>query len=64
MSIGNFWSESFGQIYPSLASLRKQGLVEVEETGRDGAEGVFVDGSWKRSAGCVARRDAGDAQAA
>ncbi len=36
MSIGNFWNESFGQIYPTLAKLRKQGLVEVEEAGRPG----------------------------
>lgn len=36
MSIGNFWSESFGQIYPALAKLRRQGLVEVEEAGRAG----------------------------
>ncbi len=36
MSIGNFWNESFGQIYPALSKLRKQGLVEVEETGRAG----------------------------
>ncbi len=36
MSIGNFWNESFGQIYPALAKLRRQGLVEVEETGRAG----------------------------
>ncbi len=36
MSIGNFWSESFGQIYPALQKLRRQGLVEVEETGRSG----------------------------
>ena len=36
MSIGNFWNESFGQIYPALAKLRRQGLVEVEESGRAG----------------------------
>ncbi len=36
VSIGNFWSESYGQIYPALAKLRRQGLVEVEETGRAG----------------------------
>lgn len=36
LSIGNFWSESFGQIYPTLRKLRKEGLVEVEETGRAG----------------------------
>lgn len=35
-SIGNFWSESFGQIYPALAKLRREGLVEVEEAGRTG----------------------------
>jgi len=35
-SIGNFWSESFGQIYPALAKLHKQGLVDVEETGKSG----------------------------
>ncbi len=29
-SIGNFWSESFGQIYPTLAKLHKQGLVEAK----------------------------------
>lgn len=27
--LGMFWSESFGQIYPTLARLRKAGMVEV-----------------------------------
>jgi PadR family transcriptional regulator, regulatory protein AphA len=36
MSIGNFWSESFGQIYPALNKLRHQGLVEAAETGKKG----------------------------
>src|ERR1700722_14027305 len=27
-SIGNFWSESYGQIYPSLKRLAETGLVE------------------------------------
>jgi DNA-binding PadR family transcriptional regulator len=27
--LGHFWSESFGQIYPTLAELRAEGLVEV-----------------------------------
>lgn len=31
-SIGNFWSESFGQIYPALKSLVQQGLAEMQET--------------------------------
>lgn len=37
-SVGNFWSESFGQIYPELRRLAENGLVtsssEGEETGK------------------------------
>ncbi len=37
-SLGNFWSESFGQIYPHLSELKKNGLVvasdQVPMTGR------------------------------
>ena len=36
LSIGNFWSESFGQIYPALNKLRLQGLVDVTEAGKKG----------------------------
>lgn len=35
-SIGNFWTESFGQIYPALKSLLQQGLAEVEELSGEG----------------------------
>jgi DNA-binding PadR family transcriptional regulator len=35
-STGNFWNESFGQIYPALKLMLAEGLVEVEE---DDAEG-------------------------
>lgn len=28
-SIGNFWTESFGQIYPTLKRLKQEGLVDV-----------------------------------
>ncbi len=35
-SIGNFWTESFGQIYPALKSLLQLGLAEVEEQNGDG----------------------------
>jgi PadR family transcriptional regulator AphA len=35
-SVGNFWSESFGQIYPSLTKLHKQGMVHAEESGKLG----------------------------
>jgi DNA-binding PadR family transcriptional regulator len=34
-TLGHFWSESFGQIYPALAELQRDGLVERE----DGASG-------------------------
>ena len=30
-----FWSESYGQIYPTLKKLRDQGLVEMERDSRD-----------------------------
>jgi DNA-binding PadR family transcriptional regulator len=29
--LGHFWSESFGQIYPTLAELRTEGLVELTQ---------------------------------
>ena len=33
--LGHFWSESFGQIYPTLAELRAAGLVEVTQADDD-----------------------------
>ena len=36
-SVGNFWQESFGQLYPALTALASQGLVEG--TARDDARG-------------------------
>ncbi len=35
--LGHFWSESFGQIYPTLGALTAQRLVERREGGRPGA---------------------------
>jgi DNA-binding PadR family transcriptional regulator len=32
-STGNFWNESFGQIYPALKKMLAEGLVEVVEDG-------------------------------
>jgi DNA-binding PadR family transcriptional regulator len=32
--LGHFWSESFGQIYPTLASLQRRGLVARVRAGR------------------------------
>ena len=35
-SISNFWSESYGGIYPMLAQLAREGLATVERTASDG----------------------------
>lgn len=35
-SVANFWSESFGQIYPALRRLAARGYVEVDEIGAEG----------------------------
>jgi len=36
-TLGQFWSESFGQIYPALALLERDGLIERRETLRSGS---------------------------
>jgi PadR family transcriptional regulator AphA len=35
-SIGNFWRESYGQIYPALRTLEEEGLVSSQEKGKAG----------------------------
>jgi PadR family transcriptional regulator AphA len=35
-STGNFWSESYGQIYPALKGMLRTGLVEVAESATEG----------------------------
>lgn len=35
-SIGNFWNESFGQIYPTLKRLEEEGSVRSAEEGKAG----------------------------
>ena len=35
--LGHFWSESFGQIYPTLAELERQGHVRRLDSARTGA---------------------------
>ncbi len=35
--LGAFWSESFGQIYPALARLRREGLLEAVDGSRTGS---------------------------
>lgn len=33
-TLGHFWTESFGQIYPTLSRLKADGLIETDEDGR------------------------------
>ena len=35
--LGHFWSESFGQIYPTLTALERHGMVQGQEAGRSGS---------------------------
>lgn len=39
--LGHFWSESYGQIYPALAQLQRDGLIEAGEGSRAGSS-VFT----------------------
>jgi DNA-binding PadR family transcriptional regulator len=39
--LGQFWSESFGQIYPAIASLERRGLIE-RQAGSRGNASVFA----------------------
>jgi DNA-binding PadR family transcriptional regulator len=41
-STGNFWSESFGQIYPALKSMLRDGLVTIVDGGEDSRAGKKV----------------------
>ena len=42
--LGHFWSESFGQIYPTLAELRAAGLVEVTQADADSKPKFAITG--------------------
>ncbi len=35
--LGHFWSESFGQIYPTLAALQSEGLIRRAGSGQRGS---------------------------
>ena len=43
--LGHFWSESFGQIYPALAELERQGHVQRAGSGRTGASTFGITAS-------------------
>ncbi|MBG0826312.1 PadR family transcriptional regulator [Planomonospora sp. ID67723] len=43
--LGHFWSESFGQIYPTLGALEQQGHVERREGPRSGSSTFVITDS-------------------
>lgn len=43
--LGHFWSESFGQIYPTLAGLERQGLVKRRGSSRRGSSTFAITAS-------------------
>jgi DNA-binding PadR family transcriptional regulator len=48
-SIGNFWSESYGQIYPTLKRLEQEGFVSMAEGERAGSKVyALTDEGWAR----------------
>ena len=42
ISVGNFWRESYGQIYPTLRSLTEDGLVRRQTRQQRGRPGRHV----------------------
>jgi PadR family transcriptional regulator, regulatory protein AphA len=48
-SVGNFWQESFGQLYPTLKELSRSGLVtsSAEKGARKGARSYAITASGK-----------------
>ena len=44
-SIGNFWTESYGQIYPALRKMENDGLVRSEEVGKAGRKVYRLTGA-------------------
>ncbi len=49
--LGHFWSESFGQIYPTLAELERQGHVRREGSTRTGSSVFAITPSGERRLG-------------
>ena len=45
--LGHFWSESFGQIYPTLAALEREGQVKRQRAGRPGSSTFAITASGK-----------------
>ena len=46
--LGHFWSESFGQIYPTLARLERNGLVKRTDSARTGSSTFRITRAGRR----------------
>src|SRR5918996_3741038 len=46
--LGHFWSESFGQIYPTLARLERSGLVKRSDSARTGSSTFRITPAGRR----------------
>ncbi|MDR7275441.1 PadR family transcriptional regulator [Catenuloplanes atrovinosus] len=46
--LGHFWSESFGQIYPALAGLERDGFVRREGAAKRGASTFAITAAGRR----------------
>jgi DNA-binding PadR family transcriptional regulator len=46
--LGHFWSESFGQIYPTLADLQRSGYVRRSGSRRPGSSTLAITASGRR----------------
>lgn len=47
-TIGHFWRESYGQIYPSLASLEAEGLITSSPAEREGSRRYRITATGRR----------------
>lgn len=47
-TLGHFWGESFGQIYPALADLERQGMVEREAGGGRSSRFIITESGTAR----------------
>ena len=44
-TLGHFWAESFGQIYPALAELERDGMIERRDAGRSSKFAITIAGT-------------------
>ncbi len=58
--LGHFWSESYGQIYPTLAWLVGEGLVRAGESGRAGSSTYSITAAGTRRLKALLRQPVQD----